>query len=304
MSIKVKWEEVWGYVIIIVASSFWGSAASLGKRLMLQGVSTFALMQVRSVITALTLFVLLLVFSRRSLKIRRGDLPGLILLAIPGLALVNASYYYAIRVLPVAIAVFIQFTAPVVIFLYSLLRKKETISGPKVLALLSCVAGTFFMVRLQTNGAGSLPWIGLICAVVSMLTYAFYIFQSHNLGKTLSPWTINFYGYGIASLFWCVVVNGSDTVRQLSQSHLWEQAVLFAVCSTLIPFSLFLVGLRRVSPTGASIVSTSETVAATLFAYLFLGERLTTGQVVGAAFILCAILILILRRPESAPEVV
>lgn len=304
MKIKVKWEEVWGYLIIIVASSFWGSAASLGKRLMLQGVSTFALMQVRSVITSSILLIALLLFSRRHLRVTRKDLPGLFLLAIPGLALVNASYYYAIRVLPVAIAVFIQFTAPVLIFLYSLLRKKETISAPKVLALISCMAGTFFMVRLQGSGTANLPWIGLVCAVISMITYAFYIFHSHNLGKTLSPWTMNFYGYAIASLFWCLVVNGADTARQLSQHHLWGQAALFAVCSTLIPFSLFLVGLRRVSPTGASIVSTSETVAATLFAFLFLGESLTTGQIVGAVFILGAILILLLHRPEAAPEVV
>lgn len=301
---KSKWEQVGGYGLIVVASCFWGSSASLGKKIMQSGISTFTLMEIRSVISATILLILLAALAPKHLRIKRNDWPGLILLALPGLALVNASYYNAIRLIPVAVAVFIQFTAPVFIFLYGLLRKRESMTAIKVMALALCMAGTFLMVEIQQHSGAPIPAAGVWSAIISMLSYAFYIIHSHNLGKKHSPWTINAFGYGIASLFWLLVVNCFDAVRQLNSLHLWGAAFGFAFCSTLIPFSLFLIGLRRVSPTGASIVSTSETVAASLFAFLFLGETISGLQIAGAALILAAVFILVVQKPEIAPEVV
>jgi drug/metabolite transporter (DMT)-like permease len=66
---------------------------------------------------------------------------------------------------------------------------------------------------------------------------------------------------------------------------------------------LFLSGLRRVSATGASIASISETVMAALFAYLFLNETLAAIQIFGAILILIAVLLLILQShvtPDAA----
>ena len=61
-------------------------------------------------------------------------------------------------------------------------------------------------------------------------------------------------------------------------------------------------GLKRVSPTGAAISSTSETVTASLFAFFFLGETLEPGQIAGALLILGAIILLILAQPQRRQE--
>jgi drug/metabolite transporter (DMT)-like permease len=290
---KWNWNQAAGYGLIVAASCFFGGSASLGKTLMRNGISTIMLMQVRSIVTALTVLVLLFVFARPQLKIERRDFPKLLMLGIPGLALVNASYYYAVKVLPVALAVFIQFIAPVMIFLFGLLTKRENASGGKVLALFLCIGGTYLMVQLNENQSGHLSSAGFISAVISMFSYAFYIVVSHDLGQKYSSWTLLFYGYAIAGIFWCVLQNPAVTISLLAQFHLWMPALLFCLISTLIPFNLFLAGLRRVTPTGASIASTSETIFASLFAFLVLGERLMIGQIAGAILILSAVLLLI-----------
>ena len=140
-------------------------------------------------------------------------------------------------------------------------------------------------------------------AVVSTLSFAFYVILSHELGKKYSPWTILCYGYSIAALFWCAVQNPFETVRILTAKDLWKGAILFSLLSTLIPFILFLNGLRRVTPTGATIASTTETIFASLFAYLVLQERLTTGQMIGACLIVSAIIILTVKKSTPVPEV-
>jgi drug/metabolite transporter (DMT)-like permease len=303
---KPKWNESVGYALIIVAACFWGASASLGKTMMQGGLSTAMLMQSRSVLSFLILLPLLLVLAPRFTRIQWQDLPGLILFAIPGLVLVNASYYYAVKVLPVAVAVFIQFTAPVLVFVYGVLSNKEKSNRSKIAALLLSIVGTYFMVHLERGQLGKLPWTGLASAGVSMLTYAFYVLVSHRLGQKHSSWTMIFYGYGIASLFWCIIQNVPTTIATLDERHLWREAFLFSIFSTLIPFSLFLLGLRRVTPTGASIASTSETVSASLFALFFLGEGLTWHQILGGSLILSALVILILQKgreiiPEELP---
>jgi drug/metabolite transporter (DMT)-like permease len=266
---------------------------------MLGGMSTVMLMQVRSVLSTLALLLLLALTARKHLRIRASALPGMALLAIPGLALVNASYYQAIQMLPVAVASFIQFTAPVLLFLYGVATKADRPSAMKTIALVLSLAGTYFMLQLKSDAAQSWPAFGLVCAFVSMLSYAFYVLVSHRLTKEHSPWTMVVYSYGIASLFWLVMQNPIETARTLSSRALWGDAALFSLCSTLIPFLVFLTGLRRVSPTGASIASTSETVMASLFAFIFLGETLAPAQILGAGLILLAVTLLILHPPAE-----
>jgi drug/metabolite transporter (DMT)-like permease len=299
---KVDWRETSGYLLIIFASCFFGGSASLGKSLMKSGMSTVMLMETRSIITSLVLLPLLFLFGRKHLKLRRTDWLSFVLLGIPGIALVNASYYYAVKTLTVALAVFLQFTAPVLVFLYGWASRKEAPSREKMAALLFSLAGTYFMLRLHSTSTGNIPLIGVVSAIVSTVAYAFYVILSHQLGKRYSAWTIIFYGYTIAALFWCIVQNPFETATLLSHKDLWTGALLFSLISTLIPFTLFLNGLRRVTPTGATIASTTETIAASVFAYLILGESLTAGQLGGAILIVSAILLLAYRKKEPAAE--
>lgn len=298
---NVKWQHATGYLMIVLAACFWGGSASFGKTLMQSGISTIRLMEIRSILTSFVLLVFLGTFGRKHLQIEFSEIPRFLLLAIPGLALVNASYYKAVQLLPVAIAAFIQFTAPVLIFVYGFLMRTEKATLGKFAALLLSLSGAYLMLQLNSGVSTKLPAFGVICAFVSMLSYVFYLLMSHSLSRKHSPWTLVVYGYAIASIFWCLVTNPVDTAAELTRHGLWPAAALFALCSTLIPFMLFLSGLRRVSATGAAIASTSETVTAALFAYFFLGETLRAGQILGAFFILVAVTLLILQ-PHALPE--
>lgn len=269
---------------------------------MKSGLSTIMLMEVRSVVTTIILLPILILVGRKHLVVDRKDWVLFLLLGIPGIALVNASYYFAVKTLAVALAVFLQFTSPVLVFLYGWATRKEKVTREKTLALLLCLLGTFFMVRLHSSDSASVSWIGVASAFVSTLSFSFYVILSHNLGKKYSPWTITFCGYLVACLFWMIIQNPLETVSTLSGNHLWKGAILFSFFSTLIPFALFLSGLRRVTPTGGTIASTSETITASLFAYLFLGESLTAGQLFGGFLIVSAILILAIKKAGQPAE--
>jgi len=73
---------------------------------------------------------------------------------------------------------------------------------------------------------------------------------------------------------------------------------------TLLPFSLFFVGVNYIRSTRASITSTAEPISAGFMAYLFLGETLEPLQILGGALVVAAIVLLQIQkeRIELAPE--
>jgi drug/metabolite transporter (DMT)-like permease len=59
----------------------------------------------------------------------------------------------------------------------------------------------------------------------------------------------------------------------------------------VVPFGLFISGLRFLPPTQASIVGTLEPVIAAVVAYLILGETLIPLQILGGALVLVGVVI-------------
>ena len=61
------------------------------------------------------------------------------------------------------------------------------------------------------------------------------------------------------------------------------------VFGTVVPFLLLVGALRHVSATRAAIIAMLEPVAGALIAYLWLGESLDPGQLVGGGIVLAAV---------------
>jgi len=79
---------------------------------------------------------------------------------------------------------------------------------------------------------------------------------------------------------------------------MWLRYAVLGVFSTLIPFSLFYAGLKRLRPAEAGVLATLEPVVALTSAWIFLGERLQSVQWLGAGLVLSASL-LATRAPAT-----
>jgi drug/metabolite transporter (DMT)-like permease len=72
-----------------------------------------------------------------------------------------------------------------------------------------------------------------------------------------------------------------------------------AVVSTVGAVGLLFAGIRRVGPTAASILSTSEPLVTVLLAFLAFGESLGPVQLAGGALVVGAAVVLTARRPAA-----
>lgn len=294
-------DKLKGFLCILLADILWGLSATVAKYLFNQQISPFDLVQVRLILSSVLLLAYLAAVNPEAIRVKRPDLPYLFIFGTMGMATVQFTYLFTISETNVATAVFLEYLAPIFIFIYELLRGREGLTKTKMLSLAGAMAGGFLIVK-GTPGAGmAVTPLGLASGLTSAVSFAFLtVYSSYRL-KKYSAWTTLLWGMGIGGLVWCIYQ--APWVTFLAHGlHDWLFFLYIAVFATIIPYGLFFKGIKYLSPVVAGITSTMEPVAAGILAFLILGEVLTNMQITGGILILAAV-IAIQLRPDKVDRI-
>jgi drug/metabolite transporter (DMT)-like permease len=285
-------EEWKGYLMVAGAAMFWGVSGVLVKYVFLtRDLDPLTLVQFRMTLTCLIVGLGLAVTRPSLLRVRVADLPFLGFYGVFGLAATQTTYYLSIRESSIAVAVFLQFLAPLLTAVYEtrVLRRRPGKATFAVLA--TAVAGTLLLMRGQGDGMATTP-AGLVLGLASAFALAAYSLTARHGLRRYGPWTLLFWGMAAGSLLWAVV---RPPWVVLARPWTWDDWGIFlflAVFSGAIPFGLFLSGLRHIGATSAILTATLEPVWASFLAAVFLGQSLAPPQVAGCLVILGAIVAL------------
>ncbi len=291
-----------GYAMITGAACLWGASATLAKFLLNQKIDTLLLVQTRAAFSCVLMALYFAIFSRHVLRVHVRDLWRFALLGVLGLAGANFCYYFTIKESSVATAITIQYTAPLFIMAFEIMRKEESFSAVKLIAALLSLAGCFLTVTGFDLHVMKITPIGFLTGIGSIFSFAFLTIYVRRMLVHYSVWTVTFYYIMFASLFWLIVYPPWNTVSQSYSAATWEALVLLAVASVLIPNLLYSGGLRYLVPTRAVITSTLEPVIAIVTAAVFLSESITAVQAFGALLVIIAIIILQLKQEKVPAE--
>jgi drug/metabolite transporter (DMT)-like permease len=256
----------------------------------------------RALAAAVLILVYLAIADRPSLRISRRDLPFLAVFGVFGLAAVHFTYFKTLSLTGVATAILLEYLAPVLVLLFSVLFLRERPSWRLPVSVALSVAGCALVAGALSGGLIISP-AGLAWGLASAFFFALYTLLGKYAAGRYAPWTLLAYGLVAATLFWFAYL-GPARVFAVFADQRTALAVLFvAVVSTVIPFGAFLVGLHHIQATEASITSTLEPAVAGVGAYFLFGETLTLLQLIGGALVLGAILLVQLpsRSGEQLP---
>lgn len=284
-------DDRFGYLYVAMAATFWGTSASMARSLFLDGMSPFELVQLRTTISAFSLFVALVLWKQKLLKIGRGDLIPFIFLGLT-LAATQFTYLFAISKLQAATAILLQYQAPVMIAVYAKAVQKKEIGGITAASLVGAVAGCYLVVGAYSFSILRMNGEGIVAGLASAATFAAYTLRSERIMERYSPWTVVFYSLLCAAISWNLLYPPLSAFRVPQDPLSWLLVVFIGVFGTVVPFGLYNEGVRLISATRASITSTLEPVIAFLVSYWFLGEVLESLQVLGAALIIASIVLL------------
>jgi drug/metabolite transporter (DMT)-like permease len=294
-----------GYLLVAGATFCWAAAATAGS-LAFSGeafngralISPLVLTQTRTTFTVLLLFAFLLVrFGRDFFRISRRDLALCAMAGTLGTAGSNFFYYFAIQKATVAIAITLQYAAPVWVLLYMVLLGKQRLTLRSVGSVALAVVGIALTIGLFQSGL-RLTLLGAGAALIASFCFALYNIAAPPLVRRNHPLKVMLYALLSAAVLWAMVNPPWRLLAANYNAVQWRFLFLFACFSMLLPYILFFHGLKYLDPTRAVIASCLEPVFAVLLAAVFAGQAVRGLQVAGILAVLGAT-VMVQAQPES-----
>ncbi len=195
------------------------------------------------------------------------------------LGMMNFAFYGSLAHLPIGVAVTIEFIGPLTL---AAALSRRMVDG---VAVLAAALGVVLISEALSTPVAELEWLGIGLALAAGGFWAAYIVLSGRTGA-LFP---RLEGLALAMVVATVVTLpfGIGSVPGWTTPTL-VKGLGIAVLSSVLPYSLELLALRRLSARVFGILLSLEPAAAALAGLLVLGQRLDLGQLVGMGLVVAA----------------
>jgi inner membrane transporter RhtA len=210
------------------------------------------------------------------------------------LAMMNLFFYGSLARLPIGVAVTVEFIGPLVLATVLSHRRRD------LLAVAGAAVGVVLI-----SGIASTPWtevdlVGLGLALAAGASWAAYIVLSGRTGARFAQLD----GLAIAMMIAAALVAPAGVVtggQSLWTPEAFWRGAAIAVLSSVLPYSLELLALRRLAAHVFGILLSLEPAVAALAGLVVLGQRLEALQLLGMAFVVAASGLVMGSRPATSP---
>ena len=295
-----------GYLYVVLAALMWGLSGSSAKFLFNSGITPFQLVQMRLTISAVLLFLCLLIRFSSLLKISRKDILYFILFGTVGMAGVQFTYLFTISKIKVAAAILLQYLAPSFIALHSVVFMREKLNRLTLIALAGATFGCYLVVGAYNLEILSMNIVGIISGLLSAVTFAWYTIHGEYGMRRYNPWTVLFYALFFGAVVWNILHPPLEAFMHAYSPVQWMWILYIGVMGTLVPFGLYLEGINLIRSTRASITATIEPITAGIISYIFLNEIMEIPQITGGVIVIASIILIQLnqKQDDKAPSII
>jgi len=303
-----------GLALVLCGSALFILNAGVSRVIIRSGVDPATFTTVRVTGSALIFALWTACWRRQSLYLPRGrELLVLIGLGLAGVALLQWTYFVAVQRLPVGVALLLQFTAPVLVALWSRVVRKEPVRNRMWVAIGLSFAGLAVIAQvwegMVLDPVGVLAGFG---AAIFMATY--FLLGEHGV-NTQDPMTVIVWAFLIAALALNIVhpvtnlsidVAGTSTSLLGSLSGLsapvWALIAWVIVMGTVVPFGLELYALQHLPATLVIMVAMLEPVGVNVLGWVWLDETLSPVQILGGVAVVTGIVLAQTARRQVERE--
>jgi len=285
-----------GLVLCLVSAAAFGSMAILARGAYAAGVSIPTLLVGRFLVAAAVLW--LLVALRRAAVTKRKAQGKALAVGAVVYATQAALFFIAVSRLDATLAALLLYVYPFLVFLVGVARGHEHASRERVVPLLMAGVGVS-AVLVGGSGTGAVDPIGVAAALGAAVVYTVYFLAAGNVVATTAPLAASALMMTGAAGATAVAAAGMGDLTTHFAASGWIWIGALALGSTVVGVWTLAAGLKRIGATNASIISTTEPIITVGLAMLLLGEHLAPAQLVGAASVLTALVMLQRAQPVS-----
>ena len=280
-----------GVLIAIAGVVLFSAKAVMVKMAYEYDVSSLHLLVFRMVF-ALPFYVgLVFYFKPQNPKeINRLDYAWLILFGFIGYYLAAYFDFLGLRYIKAGLERIILFIYPTLVLLISRVFLRTRITSKQIIAILITYLGVVISFWGELSLEGDHLFLGGFLIFISALTYASYLVGSGWLIPKFGVMAFTSYAMIVSTI--CVITHYFITDRgdlfQYSY-QVYLLGFLMAILSTLIPSFLVSLAIKKMGANNFSIIGSIGPISTIILAYLFLDERLTLIQIVGAFIVIIGV---------------
>lgn len=284
--------RAWSLTAVVVSAACFGTLAVLTPLAYDAGALPLPLLAWRFVIAALLLAALSVARDRTSLRVPRADLGRYAILALTGYGAASICFFYALTFADASVVAVLLYAYPAFVTVAGWLFLGERATWQQAAAVVVTFAGCAMVVGIG-SGQMHAQWQGIALGLGAAVGYTLFNLLSHRWLPGRSRLTMMAYTFGIAALLpaaGAVAMGGLGGLSPASwQPEVWWLLLAIVLVPTFAAIVLYLEGIRGLGPSQAAVISTLEPLFTIVLAWLFLGERLTATQLVGAALVLAGV---------------
>lgn len=287
-----------GYGIALVSACSFGLSGPFAAALTRAGWSADGAVLVRLGGAAAVLLVLLAVRRPGLAAALRLDGPAIVLYGVLAMAGVQVAFFHALQYLPVAVALLLEYAAPVLVIAWVWLVRRRP-PGPRTLLGAAIAIGGLLLV-VQVWSAGVVAPAGLAWGFGAAVYQAAYFLMADRAARATPPLVLAGAGMTVGALVvgllglagaTPVVVDVRATGVVLAGADVgWPAvAVLLVLVSTVLAYLSGIVAIERIGAARASLVALLEVLVSALASWLLLGQVPAPVQLAGGALVLAGV---------------
>ena len=299
--VDIKKRRLAGYLAGFIAGVSYGTNPLFAKPLLESGVPVLVMLLFRYGISAAILAIWMLA-KREQFRVKGNEIALLVLLGIL-FACSSLFLFFSYEFIPSGLATTLVYLYPVFVALIMVFLRFYP-SWQTWLSIIATFGGILLLSSPSTGASIRIP--GIILAVASALSYAFYlvIVNRSKRIKNVSEHTLTMYALLTGAFLFAAIrtLQGGSITEGINTASDWGNLIGLAIVPTMISLLTLAVSSRYIGPTKTSILGVFEPLTAILIGTLLFGEPLTMKMVIGVAVCISAVAFMVLRPGRKVYE--
>ncbi len=280
----------------LTSAVFLGLAPVFGKLAISQGMAPLAVVALRTLMATALLFVVVLIYNRRTLYIYPAGLLGCLLAGgINGLG--SLLYYSALARIDASLGQLAYSTYPLFVALWLWLDRQKP-SRLTIFRLLMIVPALVLLV-----GARSSDVLGVLMMLGSAALYALHLPINQKVLYDMPAPTVTFYTLLAMSavVLPAFLISRPDPLAFALGSQGWGALLGLTLVTFFSRLTLFL-GVKQLGGLQTALLGLAELFITLVFSHLFLKEGFSTLQWVGVALLAISLVLARFEKPARLPQ--
>ena len=208
-----------------------------------------------------------------------------------GMLAVQYTYFAAIKHSNAATATILQYSGPVLIACYYALKERRIPSPKELFAIALAMVGTFLIVTHGSLESLSITGVALFWGLISAVALAVYSILPINLMNKYQATVVVGWGMLIGGVAFSLLNNPFSVPGDWDlYSYLFTAGII--LLGTMVAFYSYMLAVKMVGPTVASLLACAEPLSAALIAVLWLNTPFGLYDGIGTVCILITITML------------